>query len=180
MFPYSQSAQKPMKWFRPCKFKPEDLADYTEWFNALTEAEQNAERQLTRAGFYELERSLGMFEVKDRENQPVHLEDIVEYEQDGKPIEAVVIGLISSTEVHINPINVGPPLVVQSNQVKVIYSFVGKILSLGSMDEFKQILDNAKSRMSKEIQERDPAFKNTQVSQSVKPKSQGVKESVDL
>ena len=64
--------------------------------------------------------------------------------------EAIVMSILSPTEVSINPINMGLPEIVHPDSLKINVSFIGKLEQLSSDEDLQELLRGAEARLETE------------------------------
>lgn len=118
---------------------------YRLWYRDLPPDIKELEDTFYKRGYYKWEGVPFMFKVKGKDDKHLHVDDIV---LDGEE-EAVIMSILSETEVQINPIGKGLPRIVPPSNLSVKYSFIEKLRTLKSDEELQAILRRAEALAQK-------------------------------
>lgn len=81
-----------------------------------------------------------MFKALDISGKVVHYEDQVSYNSKVH----IVIAILSDTEVQLEPVDEGLPIIVPAKEVSVLYSLVESISNLRTIEDLNKMIEDSK------------------------------------
>ena len=131
-----------------------------EYLKNLTPEERRAELQLFKLGYFRHEPQgiYSMANLKDTRGNQLHTLDIVKFTEDTRDlgtdelilagVEGIVVQIISPSEIQIDPINVGLPVICSPMNLEIIYPYGDKLETIGNEADYLALLDGANERLA--------------------------------
>jgi len=143
---------------------PYNQVKYDMWYNNQTDEIKEAEAQLYAKGYYKYEGVDEMFDIKSKEGQQLHVDDVVKVGEQ----ECIIMSIISPRDVQVNPVGPGLPFITPPETITVLHSFIEKIIAMKSDEELQAILSRAE-QLSIEMGTKPAKLVKTKSTTEVKP-----------
>jgi hypothetical protein len=137
---------------------------YLVWLSEQCTETKEAEKLLYARGYYKYEGARTMFDIKSKEGQQLHVDDVVKVGEQ----ECVIMSIISPRDVQVNPVGPGLPFITTPEEVTVLHSFIEKIIAMKTDEELQAILMRAE-QLSIEMGTRPAKLVKVKGTAEVKP-----------